>query len=137
MKLLIPYIIVFFLIFNKGNAQESKPSENVIDIGSNRELFVDHYLIDQLKDVELKLHEPRDEGTVLFFDNPWEGPFSGYCTIIKDGDLFRAYYAGIPIAGDDGNENAIKGLLHSEFCKDGGTRFNSRDSSFGHVIAKE
>ena len=114
MKLLIPFIIVFLLIFNKGIAQENKQNENVIDIGSNRELFVDHYLIDQLKNVELKLHEPRDEGPVLFFDNQWEGQFSGYCTIIKDGGLYRAYYRGIPTVGDDGNKNEVTCYAESD-----------------------
>ena len=68
---------------------------------------MDHYIIESLKNVDLTLHEPRDEGPVLFFDNPWEGQFSGYCTIIKDDNLFRAYYRGIPTAGDDGNKNEV------------------------------
>ncbi|NQU53667.1 MAG: hypothetical protein HQ522_14120 [Bacteroidetes bacterium] len=76
-----------------------------MNIGSNRELFVDYYLIDKLENAELKLHEPRDEGPVLFFDNLWEGQFSAYCTIIKEDNLYRAYYRGIPTAGDDGNAN--------------------------------
>ncbi|MEX2577689.1 MAG: hypothetical protein WD342_01415 [Verrucomicrobiales bacterium] len=49
------------------------------------------------------LHEPRDEGIALRFDRPWEGAFSGYATVIRDGDLFRFYYRGAPQAGKDGN----------------------------------
>ena len=74
----------------------------VIDIGSRLELFTDHYLIDSLNDVSLKLHNPIDKGSVFKFDEPWEGPFSGYCTVIKDGELFRLYYRGLPTAGKDG-----------------------------------
>lgn len=74
----------------------------VIDIGSRLELFTDYYLIDLLNDVSLKLHNPVDKGSVLKFDEPWEGPFSGYCTVIKDGELFRLYYRGLPTAGKDG-----------------------------------
>ena len=75
----------------------------VIDIGSRRELMVDHYLIDKLNNVRLVLNRPRDEGIALKFDKPWEGLFCGYCTVIKDGDLFRLYYRGRPEAGADGD----------------------------------
>ena len=39
------------------------------------------------------------------FDKPWEGPFSGYCTVIKDGDLYRLYYRGLPKANPDGSDD--------------------------------
>ena len=63
-------------------------------IGSRRELFVDHFLIDKLDNARLKLHEPRSEGAVLHLDKPWEGPFCAYTTVIKDGDRYRMYYRG-------------------------------------------
>ncbi|MEN8116395.1 MAG: hypothetical protein ABFS16_05420, partial [Bacteroidota bacterium] len=85
---------------NMVNGQNEKKS--VIDIGSRLELFTDYYLIDKLDNVSLILHEPVDRGSVLKFDKPWEGPFSGYCTVINDGDLFRLYYRGVPTAGKDG-----------------------------------
>ena len=44
-----------------------------MDIGSNRELFVDHYLIERLNGTSLILHHPHDEGPVLKFDQPWKG----------------------------------------------------------------
>jgi hypothetical protein len=74
-----------------------------IDIGSRRELFVDYFLIDTLRDVRLVLHPPRDEGVVVRFDQPWEGPFCGYCTVIRDGATYRLYYRGLPAAGRDGS----------------------------------
>ena len=77
--------------------------QNVIDIGSNREIFVDSYLLDRLNGVEQMMHHPRNEGIVLKFDHPWEGNFSAYCTIIKDEKVYRAYYRGVPSAGKDGN----------------------------------
>ena len=73
-----------------------------IDIGSRLEIFIDHYLIDTLNNTSLRLHEPIDKGSVLIFDKPWEGPFSAYCTVIKDRNLFRLYYRGLPTAGKDG-----------------------------------
>jgi hypothetical protein len=60
----------------------------VVDIGSRRELFVDHLLIDKMDGVRLKLHEPRPTP-------PAPGTPSGhYATVIKDGDLYRRYDRG-------------------------------------------
>ena len=73
-----------------------------LDIGSRRELFVDRHLIERLDNTRLKLHEPRDEGEVLRYDRPWEGPFCGYATVIRDGDAFRLYYRG-KMSGRDGD----------------------------------
>jgi len=79
----------------------------VLNLGSRRELFVDHFLIEKLSGVQLKLHEPRREGVAVRFDRSWEGGFSGYTTVIKDGPLYRMYYRGLPIAGRDGSENEV------------------------------
>jgi hypothetical protein len=64
------------------------------DIGARRELFVDDYLIDSMKGVELRQQHPHDEGPVLNFDSPWEGAFSAYVTIIHAGDKYQALYRG-------------------------------------------
>jgi hypothetical protein len=79
----------------------ARAGEPPLEIGSRRELFVDRHLIDRFDRVNLKLHEPRDEGVVLHYDQPWEGPFCGYNTVIHDGDTFRLYYRG-KAAGPDG-----------------------------------
>jgi len=63
-----------------------------LQLGSRMELFVDDYLIDTLRGVNLKLHEPQPMGTVLVFDRPWEGVTSGYSSVFQDHDLFRMYY---------------------------------------------
>src|SRR5689334_3649115 len=73
-------------------------SAQVIDIGARRELFVDRYLIEELKGTSLDLQKPLDRGTVLKYDKPWEGAFSNYSTIIHDGTLYRLYYRGHPSA---------------------------------------
>ena len=69
----------------------------VLDIGSRLELFVDHYLIDRLAGVRLKLHEPQPAGIVLKFDRPWEGGSSGYITVVRDGETYRMYYRGLVV----------------------------------------
>lgn len=73
----------------------SEPKE----IGSRRELFIDRYLIESLDEAKLVLSRPCDEGAVLEFNKPWEGQFCGYGTIIRDGDIFRLYYRGMPKPG--------------------------------------
>lgn len=79
--------------------------KEVIRLGDRREIFVDYYLIDTLKGTQILMHTPNDEGKVLFFDKPWEGVFCTYSTIIKDGDIYRAYYRGSPKAGKDGTNS--------------------------------
>jgi sialidase-1 len=70
----------------------------VLQLGTQRELFVDHYLIAKMEGAQLRLHEPRREGIALKFDRPWEGGFSCYTTVIKDGGTYRMYYRGLPSA---------------------------------------
>lgn len=76
-------------------------AEKPIDVGSRRELFVDNFMIDSMKNVELKTHQPTRRNIVLNFDKPWEGSGCNYITVFQDGDLFRMYYHGwqIPLAG--------------------------------------
>ena len=66
----------------------------ILDIGSRRELFVDHFLIDELDGASLALQEPRDEGVALQLDKPWEAPYPCYFSVVKDGDLYRMWYRG-------------------------------------------
>lgn len=73
-----------------------------LDIGSRLEPFFDRHLVAETKGASLRLHEPRDEGVVLKFDQPWEGPFSAYCTVIDDGGRLRLYYRGKVSGGPDG-----------------------------------
>jgi hypothetical protein len=86
-------------------SQGQNLNQEIINIGSRRELFVDSFLIDKMENVVFELHHPTDKGPVLYFDKPWEGPFSAYCTILKDSNLFRVYYRGVPTSGDDGNNS--------------------------------
>ena len=111
MKKSILKITVLSLLFGVINISIKAQNESqlkqtvtpeIVDIGSKLELFTDYYLIENLDNVSLKLHKPIDKGTVLKFDKSWEGPFSAYCTVIKDNDLFRLYYRGVPTAGKDG-----------------------------------
>ena len=69
-------------------------------IGSQRELFTDRFLIDELNGgANLRLHAPIAKEKVISFEKPWEGIYSGYITVFRDGDRFRMYYRGYPRLG--------------------------------------
>ena len=75
-------------------AASSDEETQPLDIGSRLELFVDDFLIDQFRGLELQLHPPQSAGKVFLFDRPWEGNTSFYATIFQDGDRHRMYYRG-------------------------------------------
>ncbi|MCF7789035.1 MAG: hypothetical protein K9N47_23120 [Prosthecobacter sp.] len=80
-----------FLVICTGIA-----SAEVTSIGSRRELFVDKLLIDQMKGASLRLHHPEEAGIAVKFDQPWEGRFSAYITVIHNDEAnkFQMYYRG-------------------------------------------
>lgn len=60
------------------------------------------------------MHEPRREDIAVKFDAPWEGEFSCYTTVIKDGDLYRMYYRGLPVPTPDGGKEAVVAYAESK-----------------------
>jgi hypothetical protein len=95
-------------ITGSATAEPSADStETPIDLSTRRELFVDRLLIDRLEGAELRLVAPRDEGVVLPFDQPWEGLFCGYATLLFDGNKYRLTYRGRPQAGSDGDTGEV------------------------------
>jgi hypothetical protein len=93
-----------------GFALDASP----VDIADRRQLFVDRHLIEALDGVELVLGTPHDEGPVFRFDKSWEGPFSGYSTIVDDGERLRLYYRGLPEAGKDGTDREVTCVAFSD-----------------------
>jgi len=93
------FSFLFILCCGFVRISDDGDQSKIIQLGNRRELFVDYYLIDKLNGVQITKHTPRDEGPVFYFDKPWEGIFSGYSTVIKDGEIYRAYYRGLPISG--------------------------------------
>ena len=68
-------------------------AEEVIDVGSRRELFVDDLLIGGLNGTQLKLHAPQK------LRNLPARPFGHYATVLQDGDRLRLYYRGDRVPG--------------------------------------
>src|ERR1700722_18478148 len=87
---------------------------NAIELGSRRELFWDRFLIARLIGGEWRRHEPIREGVAVKFDNPWEGEYSGYATVIKDENIYRMYYRGLPVATPDGSAEAVVAYAESK-----------------------
>ena len=109
----IPFLARFFLalvIFASmpvSYVRAADAAPTALDISSRLELFVDDFLIERLDGARLKLHEPHPANVALRFDAPWEGAFSGYVTVLHDGERFRCYYRGNPIAGRDGSDTEV------------------------------
>ncbi|MCD4726260.1 MAG: hypothetical protein K8R46_01250 [Pirellulales bacterium] len=72
-----------------------------VDVGSRLEPIVDDYLVERLDGATLRLHPPTPREIALKFDRPWEGIYTGYFTVLKDGDRYRMYYRGLPEARHD------------------------------------
>lgn len=90
-------------------------ADDAIALGSRRELFVDHFLVDRLNGflvdrlngASWALSRPTDAGVVMKFDKPWEGGFSAYVTVLQDGARYRMYYRGVPNSGKDGRSAEV------------------------------
>ncbi len=95
-------------------ASVSAQEETTLDIGTRLELFVDDFLIDSLDEARLELHHPIPADVALHFDEPWEGRFCGYVTVLRDEDRFRMYYRGLPSAGKDGTSAETTCYAESE-----------------------
>jgi hypothetical protein len=68
------------------------PNTQTIPIGTDRQLFVDDLIVDQLDKVQLKLHPPTPRETCLRLDQPWEGTTSWCPVVFRDTDRYRMWY---------------------------------------------
>lgn len=84
-----------------GPAPIALSADEPIQIGQRRELFVDDLLIERMEGCRQELHAPQPQEIVFRFDQPWEGIYSGYITILRDGQRFLLYYRGMPKASHD------------------------------------
>lgn len=82
-------------------------SASPLRLDDRRELFADRWLIDELDGAHLRLHPPRPAGIALRMDQPWEGRYSTYVTVLHDGEKFRLYYRGRANLPDSRNPVAV------------------------------
>lgn len=81
------------LIPVRGTAADDAP--RLVDIGSRRELFVDRYLVGELKGTTLKLHTPQ-----LMLPVAPPRPHGHYATVLRAADKFQFYYRGDTTPGN-------------------------------------
>lgn len=79
--------LLFLLLFWEGVMTYAQT-------GGKRILFLNYNYIDSSENVSIMMHHPVYRGVAFFLDKPWEGPSSTYTTILKEEQLFRAYYRG-------------------------------------------
>jgi len=69
-------------------------SQQTVDLGSRRELFLDDFLIADMQNAQLLVHQPSREAIAVQCDKPWEGNGCGYFTVLHDRQesVYRMYY---------------------------------------------
>lgn len=70
------------------------PAPAPLEIGLRREPFFDGHLLEKISHVSHELVDPVPTPHTFVFDQPWEGSFSIYAAIVRDGDRYRLYYRG-------------------------------------------
>jgi len=95
---MIQFALLFVLCVaehQESFVSDDKEGTGVVDIGSQRELFVDDFLTERLAgSARLALHRPKPADVVFVCDRPWEGNTSAYFTVFQDGERYRMYYRG-------------------------------------------
>jgi len=75
-------------------------ADEPVDIGQQRELFVDDHVINEIEgDAQLELQQPVPQQVAMVTDKPWEGNTCAYYTVFSDNDatgkkIIRMYYRG-------------------------------------------
>lgn len=72
-----------------------------INLGSRRELFVDHTLIDSLTDARLHLHEPVRREIIFQVEEPLENACSACYNLVQTDDRILIYYRGYHPVGSN------------------------------------
>ncbi len=90
-------MILTCIQFMAGHAPAKEPYE----LGCNKFLFLDDFLLDQIEGARLQVNPPRFDALVLIADKPWEkGGITSYGNVFWDPNAkeYRLYY--VPVAWD-------------------------------------
>lgn len=88
--LLLPFALPGMSLLSAAQNQDG-----VIDVGSQKQLFIDNRFIASSEDVTLTINRPRRDGEVLIKpDQPWEkdGRICVYSSVVKDKGKIRVWY---------------------------------------------
>lgn len=107
------HIILLLFLTPAFLSVQASAANDAVDIGSRREIFVDQFLIERLDNVQLELHHPQPATVAIRFDRPWEGTYSQYATIIRDGNEYLMYYRGLPSLAEECTDGEVTCLAES------------------------
>lgn len=84
------------LVLGVTRALAADPSPT-IDIGSNKQLFLDDKFFASKRDVTLRMNPPVKAGPAITHTKPWEqGWIYASATFMEDGGVFKAWYTAQP-----------------------------------------
>ena len=100
------------------NASLLTASGELLNVGSAKQLFLDHRFIESSKGTELVVNRPRIPGEKLIIaDKPWEACWiGGYLSVIQEGDRLHMWYEAA-----DREEKRV-GIAYA-YSTDGGARW--------------
>lgn len=105
-RIVVPVLICSLMAFSvpvpAADPPQTAQAGGVREIGSQRELFVDRYLVDLLENTSLILHSPQ-----LAPPMEQSADHLEYGTVLHDGDLFRLYTRDGRGATYDGQESEV------------------------------
>ena len=68
-------------------------SEDAIDVGSQKQLFIDQKFISSSRGVSLQINPARKMGPVIRPEHPWEKEWCGaWLSVIEDDGLYKMWY---------------------------------------------
>jgi hypothetical protein len=88
----------------EGAPQGPVTASKALDLGNQRELLVDDFLLDRHEGLEFRMQAPVPREVVLEHDAPWEGTGCGYHTVFRDGEVVRMYYIAADLTNADGTK---------------------------------
>ena len=94
---------------------EQKPSQE-LNLGSDRQLFIDEYVIDEIQGLTRTLNQPQKYAgnPIMAPIYPWEGSLWLYGDVVRDSDGgWRMWYTGpgaggLPSMGDPNLESSVE-----------------------------
>lgn len=102
---------ILFLPLALALAAVSVAAGPALELSNRRELFVDDAILETLQGVEVRLANPVPAGVAMTFDEPWEGRFSTFVTVLRDGPKYRMYYRAV---GDNGPKTEVTCYAESD-----------------------
>lgn len=71
-------------------------SQEVVQLGDRRQLFIDNRLIERLEGATLRLREPQRANTIVKIDKPWEGYHNFGIGVLHHDGTYYLYYRAMP-----------------------------------------